>query len=197
MQEVCLFRSLRGLYNFTSPGDLISVVIGVIAVVQNYFTARCRRRRHHHSLPVVPHAFVEQSFVMVADASGDINLGANFRQTIRINLRVVFEFVVDTLEVYELVLCIRFDRCCQSLVHHRTRFYASGVVSRRRDQALGHRDAASTQNDVRSTAAHWRRMGGAAAAWRRADGAGRGSTGGAGGHGTHRTVVKLLDLFWI
>ena len=33
--RVCLFRSIRGLYNFASPGDLIPVVIGVIVPVQS------------------------------------------------------------------------------------------------------------------------------------------------------------------
>ena len=162
--RVCLFRRTRGLCNFASPGNLIHVAIGVIALVQSHFTARCRRRRHQHSLPVVPHALVEQTFVMVADASGDINLGAKAFQTIRINPRVVFEFVVGFLflffEVYELILYIRFDRFCHGLVHHRTRFCASkewpveGATAIHRGVACPHR-----------TAVHWWRTGGAAAWW--------------------------------
>ena len=67
--HVCDIRSIRGLYDCASPGVLaiIHMAIDVIVMVQSYFTAKCRRRRHQEGILVVPHAFVEQSFVMVED----------------------------------------------------------------------------------------------------------------------------------
>ena len=66
-------------------------------------------------------------------------------QTIRINPRVVFEFVVGAFEVYEFLLCDFFDRFCQSLIHHRPRFCAreewsvEGATAIHRGMARPHR----------------------------------------------------------